>query len=155
MITDKLFPDFAVRVNKVITTMKDLHGMEMRVTDGLRSFYEQDNLYQQGRTVPGAVVTDAPAGKSFHEFGLAADLCFRGKYPYLENSSKEDHKFLWSEFARIGNMYGLLCGATFKRPDLDHLEKSYGLTLDQLKELYNKDGLSSIFSYINEVIKIK
>ncbi|WP_177225954.1 M15 family metallopeptidase, partial [Arsenicibacter rosenii] len=42
---------------------------------------EQDQLYAQGRTMPGPVVTDAKAGQSPHNFkpALALDVAF--KYP--------------------------------------------------------------------------
>jgi hypothetical protein len=48
------------------------------ITDGYRSFEEQTKLYAQGRTAPGSIVTNAKAGQSPHNFGLAIDVAFRG-----------------------------------------------------------------------------
>lgn len=42
---------------------------------GLRTAAEQAALYAQGRTTPGAIVTNAPPGRSAHEHGLAVDVC--------------------------------------------------------------------------------
>lgn len=41
---------------------------------GYRSDREQDALYAQGRTKPGAKVTNAPAWASAHQYGLAVDF---------------------------------------------------------------------------------
>src|SRR5947208_1411389 len=46
----------------------------IRVKEGLRSWNEQQKLYEQGRTTPGKIITQCPGGHSFHNFGLAVDL---------------------------------------------------------------------------------
>lgn len=40
---------------------------------GIRTFEEQDALYAQGRTKPGAIVTWVKGGGSYHNYGLAVD----------------------------------------------------------------------------------
>ena len=45
-----------------------------RFTYTLRTFKEQDDLYAIGRTKPGAKVTNAKGGYSFHNYGLALDI---------------------------------------------------------------------------------
>jgi peptidoglycan LD-endopeptidase CwlK len=45
---------------------------------GLRSFEDQDELYAQGRTKPGNIVTNARGGDSLHNYGLAADFVIDG-----------------------------------------------------------------------------
>lgn len=59
-------------------------GWSFFITDGFRSFAEQTELYAQGRTKPGNRVTNAMAGESPHNFGLAVDLAFQkdGKLSY-------------------------------------------------------------------------
>lgn len=49
-------------------------NIELRVTQGLRSWNDQAALYAQGRTAPGEIVTHAPPGHSWHEFGMAVDV---------------------------------------------------------------------------------
>ncbi len=43
------------------------------IYEGLRTMERQAELYNQGRTAPGAIVTKAKAGQSFHNAGLAID----------------------------------------------------------------------------------
>jgi peptidoglycan L-alanyl-D-glutamate endopeptidase CwlK len=46
----------------------------MSVYQGLRTAEEQNALYAQGRTAPGQIVTNAKAGCSNHNYGLAVDI---------------------------------------------------------------------------------
>src|SRR5512146_24015 len=59
-----------------IREMADLlagEGIAIRVTQGLRTWAEQDALYAQSRTAPGPKVTNCKGGYSYHNFGLAVD----------------------------------------------------------------------------------
>lgn len=51
-----------------------LAGLQLKVLSGTRSYPEQAALYAQGRTTKGAVVTNAKAGQSNHNFGIAWDF---------------------------------------------------------------------------------
>lgn len=63
-------------------------GITIKIISGLRSYAEQDALYAQGRSTPGAVVTNARAGYSNHNFGIAFDIgVFEGNR-YLPDSPK-------------------------------------------------------------------
>lgn len=63
-------------------------GITIKVINGLRSYAEQDALYAQGRSAPGPVVTNARAGYSNHNFGIAFDIgVFEGSR-YLSDSPK-------------------------------------------------------------------
>ncbi|HMN20159.1 MAG TPA: M15 family metallopeptidase [Ottowia sp.] len=63
-------------------------GITIKVISGLRSYAEQDALYAQGRSAPGPVVTNARAGYSNHNFGIAFDIgVFEGSR-YLSDSPK-------------------------------------------------------------------
>lgn len=55
---------------------------DWKVTSGVRDSAQQAALYAQGRTAPGPVVTDAPAGTSAHEYGLAIDA-----YPTIDGGA--------------------------------------------------------------------
>jgi len=59
-------------------------GWTFFITDGFRSNAEQTKLYSQGRTTPGKIVTNARAGQSAHNYGLAVDMAFQksGKLSY-------------------------------------------------------------------------
>jgi hypothetical protein len=49
-------------------------GMDALITDGFRTFAEQDVLFAKGRTKPGKIVTNARGGESNHNYGMACDL---------------------------------------------------------------------------------
>jgi peptidoglycan L-alanyl-D-glutamate endopeptidase CwlK len=63
------------------------HGVTFEVLSGLRSYSQQAALYAQGRTKPGEIVTKAPPGSSWHNYGLAVDLgLFKGGV-YLDKNN--------------------------------------------------------------------
>jgi hypothetical protein len=53
--------------------LRDIHIL---ITSTLRTAAEQTELYAQGRTKPGKIVTNAKAWKSWHNVGRAFDICF-------------------------------------------------------------------------------
>jgi peptidoglycan L-alanyl-D-glutamate endopeptidase CwlK len=64
------------------------HGITIKVISGLRTYEEQNELFSQGRTSPGRIVTRARAGFSNHNFGIAFDIgVFEGN-KYLNESPK-------------------------------------------------------------------
>ncbi|WP_214722236.1 M15 family metallopeptidase [Exiguobacterium sp. s192] len=68
-----LSPEVARKTRQVI---RELHvkGIYVGVAQGFRSYAEQEELYAQGRTTPGAIVTNARGGQSNHNRGIAVDL---------------------------------------------------------------------------------
>ncbi len=61
-------------------------GIEIEIISGTRTFPEQDALYAQGRTKPGKVVTNARAGYSNHNFGIAFDIGIFQDKKYIPES---------------------------------------------------------------------
>jgi peptidoglycan L-alanyl-D-glutamate endopeptidase CwlK len=66
-------PALADAVRAAATTL-EAFGTYILVVSGLRTAAEQDALYAQGRTTPGHIVTNAKAGHSMHNYGLAVDV---------------------------------------------------------------------------------
>jgi hypothetical protein len=70
----------------VLSSLKDYYaplGYDVRIVSAVRTASEQNALYAQGRTTPGAIVTNAVAGKSEHNYGDAMDIGLfdqRGNY---------------------------------------------------------------------------
>lgn len=62
--------------DKVRYVIAEMHkqGIYVGVAQGYRSIAEQNALYAQGRTTPGAIVTRAQGGQSNHNFGVAVDF---------------------------------------------------------------------------------
>ncbi|MEY4564038.1 MAG: Peptidoglycan L-alanyl-D-glutamate endopeptidase CwlK precursor [Pseudomonadota bacterium] len=64
------------------------NGIQIKVISGLRSFAEQDALYAKGRTTAGPKVTNARAGHSNHNFGMAFDVGVFERSAYVPDSPK-------------------------------------------------------------------
>jgi hypothetical protein len=163
----KLYPDFAARVKRVYDAMFDAHQVTLRMTEGVRSFERQAELYEEGRTTPGPhatiehplgqTVTNAPPGYSEHHYGVAADSCFSGRDPYLEELARDDHdraEFLWQEYGRLCREQGLTWGGDFKTlpEDRPHAQLIYGgLKLSALYRLYQQGGLPVVWTHFDQI----
>lgn len=145
--TDRLkpiYPDIKRRLLLVYADMRRITGYSMKVTAGLRTWAEQDRLYAQGRTAPGKIVTNAQGGDSMHNFACAADSAFFGPDPYLSAHPRGEQ--LWNEYGRIAMGYGLKWGGSWtKIMDRPHVQDTYGLSLDEVKAVYLKGGLTALF----------
>jgi len=112
-----------------------------RFTHTLRTFAEQDALFAKGRTAPGARVTNARAGMSMHNYGLAIDIVLirDGKDAIwdvkvdLDGDGKSD----WMEIVTIFKEHGWEWGGDWKFYDAPHFQKTLGYSVRQLLALRN------------------
>lgn len=70
---DLIYPPFLEKILDVIAACRD-RGAIYVATHGFRTYGEQMELWSQGRTKPGKIVTNAKGGQSAHNFGLAIDF---------------------------------------------------------------------------------
>jgi peptidoglycan L-alanyl-D-glutamate endopeptidase CwlK len=117
---------------------------------GLRTIAEQDALYAQGRTTPGKIVTNAPGGSSFHNFGLAVDL--------VEDGDANNAGIQWSwannvNYLKIGDLatqVGLEWGGFWKSmKDYPHVQLTTGLTISDANALYHLGGLPKVWERVD------
>ena len=147
-----LYPVFGDLVYSFILQFYSEHEIKICISQTLRTFKDQENLYAQGRTQGGRVVTNAMPGDSFHNYGLAADIAFVGIDPYLEKKSKSEQDFYWMEVGRIAKINGLEWGGDFKSfKDRPHMQMSFGLTIAQIKADFNKGGLFSLWERLDKI----
>lgn len=115
----------------------------VRFYSTLRTFKEQDELYAQGRTKPGSIVTNSRAGQSFHNYGLALDFCLLldgGKVASWDRTLDVNFNNMpeWDEIVWVFKHYGWEWGGdwtSFK--DYPHVQKTFGFTTAQLLHLHN------------------
>lgn len=126
----KLHPTVREEVTKVIEECDtSLTGKaKIRITQGLRTFEEQDALYAQGRTKPGKKVTNAKAGQSIHNYGFAVDICLiiDGKEASWDTAKDWDNDKIadWYECVRIFAKHGWEWGGNWKTfKDMPHFDK--------------------------------
>jgi len=70
---DELLPMVRIRVDKFLE-LCDEHGIDLLVTSTYRDNASQEELYAQGRTRPGKIVTNAKPGESWHNYRCAIDV---------------------------------------------------------------------------------
>jgi LysM repeat protein len=118
-------------------------GIAVVITQGLRTWEEQDVLFAQGRTAPGKIVTNARGGQSWHNFGLAFDIVV------LDSVGKADWDSThpsWLRAAAIGKSLGLEWGGDWpKFRDMPHFQKIGNLTLAVCRQLFPQ-GLEAIWA---------
>lgn len=132
----------------------------------LRTFNEQSELYSQGRTKlfdnAGkrlGVVTNAKAGESYHNYGLAIDIVLlidTNNDGTFETASWDqvkdwdgDSKSDWMEVVEIFKKYGWVWGGDFKSiKDAPHFEKSLGYSVKDLLAKYNKKDFIPGTNYV-------
>ena len=116
-----------------------------RITHTLRTIEEQDALYKQGRTKPGKKVTNAKGGQSYHNYGMAFDICLvvDGKTASwdMEQDFDKDHEADWMEVVHIAKKYGWEWGGEWpKFKDAPHFQKTYGYNTTKLKAMMKNSG---------------
>jgi hypothetical protein len=114
---DSLLPLVLRQAKKVLVEMEEM-GLPMRIIEGYRSPERQAELYAQGRTKPGAIVTNAKPGQSLHQYGCACDLVFRD-LGYNASSAQ------WALFGRTAERHGFEWGGSRKWKDAGIVDKPH------------------------------
>lgn len=89
-------------------------GAHVHITEGLRTPARQQVLFAQGRTTPGAIVTNTLASR--HLSGQAFDVDFVGV------AADQVHPQWWQFIGRVGEALGLRWGGRWALRDLRHFE---------------------------------
>ncbi|WP_316803917.1 M15 family metallopeptidase [Pedobacter nototheniae] len=112
-----------------INTVEEELGIQLRIVQALRTIAEQNALYNQGRTTPGAIVTKAKGGTSYHNYALAMDVVMIEK-------GQAVWTILPKEVVKIGEDLGFEWGGTWKGfKDYPHFQMTFG---QSIRDLQNK-----------------
>ena len=110
-------------------------GIDVKIIAGTRTYKEQDELYAQGRTAPGRKVTNAPAGYSWHNFGVAWDFVV-----FDADGQPQWDSPLMEKCGKIAESLGHEWGGRWTSPqDTPHVTVKTGCTLAQARQRV-KDG---------------
>ena len=132
---EDLEPETRAMADKLIEQAQAA-GFPIMVTQTLRTFFEQDLLYAQGRTKEGKIVTNAKGGYSWHNFGRAFDVVF------VDADGKPDWEGPWDDLGVLGETTGLEWGGRWKSfHDRPHFEHRSGMTLAQAREKYAHNSI--------------
>lgn len=167
-VLQKVHPVLAERVRSLISMLAD-SGYYFGAHMGLRTMDEQAALFAQGRQSLLTVnelrykagwlpiadwqnkrVTNARAGKSWHNFGLAVDIVEDG------NPDKIGIQWSWAStksYLKIGTFtqtVGLGWGGFWKSfVDLPHVELTCGMTLEEARVGHLRGGLPYVWESLN------
>ena len=114
-------------------------GVPIIITQGYRSIEYQNQLYAQGRTIKGSIVTNAKGGSSYHNYGLAIDfalLSSDGKQVNWDTKcdGDADQTSDWIEVVQEAKKLGFEWGGEFKTiVDYPHFQITFGLSITDLK----------------------
>lgn len=131
----------------------ELKGIEIRVVQGLRTWAEQQALYEQGRTTGGHIVTNAKPGESWHTYGCAVDLIpgLRDKPDWTPNwePTSPDFKTMIS----TGEGLGLVSGSTWDSiKDYPHFQLA-GLPITPTEEMSNYLQVNGVEAFWKEYVQ--
>lgn len=140
-------------LNKAVELMVNCAGAGQRyiITSGTRTYLEQDTLYNQGRTYPGTIVTNAKGGQSQHNFGIAIDFCPDvSDKPGLQPSwAEKDYYLLRDEAKKLGLESGLDWKSFKDAPHVQLPLAKHSITLAMLDRQYHIGGLSAVFAFLD------
>lgn len=91
-------------------------GFELLIYCTLRPNAEQADLYAQGRTKPGAVVTNARAGQSMHNPDESGRAWAFDAVPMVCGKAAWDNALMVSKMGEIGEAVGLQWAGRWRGP---------------------------------------
>lgn len=144
--------------NEAISIFNEIEesGVIPRCTFAYRSWPDQDLIYSYGRTRPNpntsnpnAIATNAKAGFSFHNYGLAIDCCLLRKGDMFSLTADDDKDGIadWLEMVKIFEAHGWEAGYRWKMQDSPHFQKSSFKIEECLRRYITKE--LDVFGYIS------
>lgn len=153
-----LYPDVRNKCHRAIGRVERMHNVRIVPHIGVRTILAQVRLYGRGRTIPGPNVSEKkPLGDivtnllfGLHNVGLALDIHFGGKDPYLDHDERRDT--LWEAWGMAVEAEGLVWGGRWKNPvDMPHAQLTYGLKTDEMRALFNEKGIRGVWTELDRI----
>lgn len=131
-------------------------GIHPFVTQAMRTFEESNNLYALGRTKInpdgksaakpfGNIVTNAPGGSSYHNYGLALDFVIQVNGKENWNVDKN-----WMMVVNVFKSHGFTWGGDFKSlVDNPHFEMTFGHNWRDLLAKHNAGDFIPGTTFVN------
>ncbi len=140
MLHPKAIPIF----KKFIEDAETALDITLRIVQGGRTFAEQQAIYDQGRTKPGKIVSNAVPGSSYHNYGLAIDLGH-----LINNGTEIDWHFEYDQLLKY-MPHDMTWGGNFHSiKDYPHFELQFGYSWRDLLAKYNAQNFIDGTEYVN------
>ncbi|MFC7322832.1 M15 family metallopeptidase [Halobacillus campisalis] len=136
-VPSDLHPTVERKKNQLIDEA-EIIGIEVVITEEVRSIEEQEEIYEQGRSTEGEVVTNADGGESYHNYGLAIDFALmngEGTIVWdMERDGNDNGEADWMEVVDIAKGLGFDWGGDWRSfKDYPHFQMDFGLSIKELK----------------------
>lgn len=105
-----------------LKSFADRSGIAFSVRSALRTCDEQQAIFEQGRVMPGPIVTKAEGCESWHVLGRAVDI-------NIPNGTTADYQKLGLFWEELGGHWGGNFGGF---PDIGHFEWHPGLVIEEV-----------------------
>jgi peptidoglycan LD-endopeptidase CwlK len=147
----EVHPETSRRVHQLATLL----SFPIKVTQGLRTWPQQDVLWQEGRNPDGSyvdpihhtgVVTNAKGGESMHNFGIPVDVAPVNADGTIDWNGKDEK---WAEILAKAPSCGLAEGAKWRTfPDEPHLypQECPSEPDDNIRYLFTEGGLQAVWN---------
>lgn len=138
-------------------------GKRIQYIQGLRTMEYQLEIYRQGRKRlpdgswviidPHKIVTNAPPGKSWHNFGLALDAAQVGLDPFFEKLKQSERDQFWEKYGFFAKSIGFEWGIKLQNgsTDFGHIEMTFGMTLVEAMQAFQVAGVSSVWQRLDKI----
>lgn len=140
----KLAPFFAEKLRFAIQDCNE-NGLNVALFEGYRAPERQDWLYGQGRTREGKKVTNAMGWQSWHQYGLAADLCFKEAGGWVWRKSDP-----WDKVHEIMHRHGFET-LSFEKA---HMQITGGMQIRKAMKIAQADGLLALWSIVQSGVLV-
>lgn len=108
-------------------------GILIKLISGTRTYAEQQALYDQGRTKPGKIVTNAKPGSSWHNHQVAFDIGVFKNGEYLDDGPE------YTTVGHIGESLGFEWGGRWTSiVDEPHFQMTNGKSLAEARTLHDQ-----------------
>jgi peptidoglycan L-alanyl-D-glutamate endopeptidase CwlK len=157
---EQLFPPLKEKGYELIRQLA-AQGVDVEVSQGLRTWPEQTALWQEGRNPDGSyidpihetgVVTHARAGESWHNYGCAFDVDIVSASGVLDWTGTSP---AWVSTISAGEQLGLVSGSEWhgKKQDRPHFQLTGSLPVtpdDEVLILFKGGGLKAVWDEITK-----
>lgn len=128
--------------SRLISALQECHmsGFKIAMFEGFRSPMRQEALYAQGRTTPGAIVTNAMSWQSWHNLGLAIDVAY-----FMNN------RWSWSgDFHKPMSIFQKYGFEWSPKIELCHAQITCGFPINEAVKITKQHGLQTLWLLLAE-----
>ena len=141
----EVHPELARRVLNLADALAG-EGIAIEIDQGIRTAADQDQLFGQGRTLPGKRVTNARGYQSNHVIGCAVDVAPDDSIGRPDWNATHP---AWQRIVALAPSFGLRDGKSWH--DLPHLELEEIPTepTEEIQQLCKAEGVQAVWDRLN------